>query len=90
MRTISGWTGKLGAALVLLVCGVVAWAVDDDVKRGEYLARAGDCISCHTDATGTPYAGGLPVHTPFGTTKHLFAQFNDIEKRGWLWLSATK
>lgn len=39
------------------------------IKRGEYLAKMGDCISCHTDVKGdTPaYAGGLPIATPFGT-----------------------
>lgn len=37
------------------------------VARGEYLARAGDCISCHTRPNGAPFAGGLPMKTPFGT-----------------------
>lgn len=39
------------------------------IKRGEYLAKAGDCIACHTNTTahGVPYAGGLPMETPFGT-----------------------
>ena len=39
------------------------------VQRGEYLAKMGDCIACHTDLkSGTPaYAGGLPIATPFGT-----------------------
>jgi mono/diheme cytochrome c family protein len=37
------------------------------VTRGEYLARAGNCIACHTARGGTPYAGGLAVITPFGT-----------------------
>lgn len=39
------------------------------IERGEYLARAGDCIACHTDVKGgTPaFAGGLPINTPFGT-----------------------
>jgi mono/diheme cytochrome c family protein len=37
------------------------------VVRGEYLARAGDCISCHTRPQGAPFAGGLPMATPFGT-----------------------
>ena len=36
------------------------------VARGEYLARAGDCISCHTRAGGAPFAGGLAMNTPFG------------------------
>jgi mono/diheme cytochrome c family protein len=38
----------------------------DLVKRGEYLARAGDCISCHTRPGGEPYAGGFRMKTPFG------------------------
>ena len=39
------------------------------IKRGEYLSKLGDCISCHTNVkAGTPaYAGGLPLETPFGT-----------------------
>ena len=36
------------------------------VQRGEYLARAGDCISCHTANGGAPFAGGLRLDTPFG------------------------
>ena len=28
------------------------------VQRGEYLARAADCMVCHTAQGGTPYAGG--------------------------------
>jgi mono/diheme cytochrome c family protein len=38
----------------------------DQVRRGEYLARAADCISCHTANGGAPYAGGLRLDTPFG------------------------
>ena len=39
------------------------------IQRGEYLAKMGDCIACHTDSkAGTgAYAGGLPLNTPFGT-----------------------
>ena len=36
-------------------------------RRGEYLAVAGNCASCHTVAGGAFMAGGLPFHTPFGT-----------------------
>ncbi len=34
-----------------------------------YLARAGLCITCHTDykKNGKPLAGGRPISTPFGT-----------------------
>jgi mono/diheme cytochrome c family protein len=36
------------------------------VERGEYLARAADCMVCHTTAGGKPYAGGLAFKLPFG------------------------
>jgi mono/diheme cytochrome c family protein len=38
----------------------------DAVARGAYLARAGDCVSCHTAPGGAPYAGGYRIDTPFG------------------------
>ncbi|HEY0301783.1 MAG TPA: cytochrome c, partial [Rhizomicrobium sp.] len=37
------------------------------VAKCEYLARAGDCIACHTAREGKTFAGGLPMKTPFGT-----------------------
>jgi hypothetical protein len=37
-----------------------------DITRGEYLARIGDCISCHTARGGQPFAGGLALETGFG------------------------
>jgi mono/diheme cytochrome c family protein len=36
------------------------------IKQGEYVARTGDCIACHTDRGGKPFAGGLPLQTPIG------------------------
>jgi mono/diheme cytochrome c family protein len=36
------------------------------VARGEYLARAADCMPCHTGDKAKPYAGGLALNTPFG------------------------
>ncbi len=40
-----------------------------DAKHGEYLARAGGCVGCHTEARegATPFAGGRALKTPFGT-----------------------
>lgn len=35
--------------------------------RGAYLARAGNCMACHTERGGQPYAGGRAIATPFGT-----------------------
>ena len=40
---------------------------DNIVARGEYLARAGDCIACHTASEGNIFAGGRAMPTPFGT-----------------------
>jgi mono/diheme cytochrome c family protein len=37
------------------------------VAKGEYLARAGDCIACHTAPEGKVFAGGHAMPTPFGT-----------------------
>lgn len=36
------------------------------IQRGAQLAAVGDCIVCHTVKGGAPFAGGLPIHTPFG------------------------
>ena len=37
------------------------------IERGAYLARAGNCMACHTERGGAPYAGGRGIATPFGT-----------------------
>jgi len=39
----------------------------DIVKRGEYLAKAADCMVCHTAKDGAAFAGGLPFPAPSGT-----------------------
>nr|WP_246504886.1 c-type cytochrome [Microvirga antarctica] len=39
----------------------------DLVARGEVLAGAGYCATCHTAQGGKPYAGGYPMRTAFGT-----------------------
>jgi mono/diheme cytochrome c family protein len=47
--------------------GAPARAQGNDVlSRGEYLARAGDCVACHTAPGGVTFAGGRPMPTPFG------------------------
>ena len=37
------------------------------LAKGKYLAQAGDCTACHTSKDGAPFAGGVPLPTPFGT-----------------------
>lgn len=54
-------------ALGLAVVSLAQAADEAQVKRGEYLARAADCMACHTAEGGAPFAGGLPIHSPFGT-----------------------
>ena len=44
-----------------------ATASPELVARGAYLARAGNCLGCHTERGGADYAGGRGVPTPFGT-----------------------
>ncbi|MBC7604656.1 MAG: cytochrome c, partial [Ramlibacter sp.] len=36
------------------------------ITKGEYLARAGDCVACHTAPGGKVFAGGRSMPTPFG------------------------
>ncbi|MCF5656919.1 c-type cytochrome [Pseudomonas poae] len=36
------------------------------VSRGEYVARLGDCVACHSLAGKAPFAGGLEMATPLG------------------------
>ncbi len=62
-----------GLALLLLAHHAVAPAQTpvnhapvETLQRGEYLAHAGDCVACHTQHDGQPFAGGLPMLTPFG------------------------
>lgn len=54
------------ASLTFTVLQVQA-ATADRIERGEYLTRAADCVACHTDEGGEPFAGGSPFKTPMGT-----------------------
>lgn len=61
---------KMMIPALLLGMASFATLADDNgaeqIKRGEYLARAGDCVACHTKAGGQPFAGGLSMATPIG------------------------
>jgi mono/diheme cytochrome c family protein len=50
-----------------LVLGHAAFAQGSPTVRGEYLARAGDCVACHSVPGGRAFAGGLKMGTPLGT-----------------------
>lgn len=49
---------------VMLVAGNAS-AQDDAVSRGEYVARLGNCVACHSVHDGEPFAGGLKMAVPF-------------------------
>jgi len=36
------------------------------IARGAYLAKAADCVACHSIPNGKPFAGGLPMSMPMG------------------------
>jgi mono/diheme cytochrome c family protein len=75
---LSSWMGNMrpkaealgqGALTVILCAALVNAFAQGDVKRGEYLAKAGGCIGCHTEEKkdAVPFAGGRALKTPFGT-----------------------
>ena len=77
-RALLAAAALLGAgavALALLRPGMLpkkldalhANATTETITRGEYLARAGDCVACHTDPNGRTFAGGRAMVTPFGS-----------------------
>ena len=42
-------------------------ATPQRIAQGRYLAAAADCAACHTAEDGAPFAGGVPLASPFGT-----------------------
>lgn len=60
--------GLLFASLLAWPCAN-AFGQAGDAKRGEYIAKAGGCLGCHTEEKqgAQPYAGGRALKTPYGT-----------------------
>ena len=67
---------RLALAGLTLLCTVQAQASEPTapatpekslIERGQYVARLGDCIACHTAKGGAVMAGGLELKTPMGT-----------------------
>ena len=46
--------------------GPTAGQTAPPMSKGEYLARAGDCIACHSIPGGKAFTGGLKMGTPLG------------------------
>jgi mono/diheme cytochrome c family protein len=55
---------------LLLLLAVSTSRADENASpsanQGEYLARAGDCVACHSAPGGKAFAGGLKMGTPLG------------------------
>ena len=55
---------------LLLLLAVTTSRAEESVSppgsRGEYLARAGDCVACHSVPGGKAFAGGLKMGSPLG------------------------
>jgi mono/diheme cytochrome c family protein len=77
----TAWLALLAALLSAALAIAVAWpraehipaasaaawaATPENIARGAYLARAGDCMGCHTARGGAAWAGGRALDTPFG------------------------
>lgn len=55
------------STLLAVLCSSFLWANDTaNMSEGEYLARAGDCMACHTNDENKPYAGGHGLVSPIG------------------------
>ena len=70
------WLLMMALAVAVLCAGLTVWWTrpvvvaasqnQGDATRGAYLARAGNCMACHTARGGEAYAGGRGIETPFG------------------------
>src|SRR5215469_15713803 len=64
---------RTAASLLCLAFGLFALAQGARAQdaatlaKGQYLARAGDCIACHSNPGDKPFGGARPMDTPFGT-----------------------
>ena len=89
-------TAFLFCALAASGLGHAEAADTSQIARGEYLARLGDCVACHTTENGKPLAGGRDLATPFGKLystnitpdretgigNYTFAQFDRAMRKG--------
>lgn len=85
-----------GAAVFAFTAGPALAGDASMIERGRYLARAGDCVACHTAEKGTSMAGGRALETPFGKLystnitpdrdtgigKYSFEQFDRAMRKG--------
>lgn len=61
---------KIPTGLIVLVVAVAitgtASAAETPTDHGEYVARAANCMACHSIPNAPPFSGGLKMATPLG------------------------
>src|SRR6202171_3981750 len=68
-RDVTSVSRAVFCGLILLYSGGASRAaesVSPPNNGGEYLARAADCVACHSTPGGKAFAGGLKMGTPLG------------------------
>lgn len=71
LLTVSAWVawdnwGRFAFHPIPTASVVETLSTPQALARGEYLARIGGCVTCHTAKSGEPLAGGRRIDTPFG------------------------
>ncbi|MFI8418296.1 c-type cytochrome [Serratia sp. NPDC078593] len=73
-----GWLVGTGAVLLLAAWGATLVLPlpakkeshvtfnQQNIERGAYLARVGDCVACHSKTGAPEFAGGAPILSPIG------------------------
>jgi mono/diheme cytochrome c family protein len=60
------WFGTRVPATAFDAAGSAGGVDPTLIQRGEYVARASDCVACHSLPDGPAFAGGLKMATPLG------------------------
>lgn len=64
---LAGVAGALPAQAEISIGGLDPEAGEEArIAYGEYVLRAGGCVTCHTAEDGEFLAGGRPIESPFG------------------------
>ena len=67
LALLVAWLNVRGEAPVEVGPRTAVAATPAQIERGAYLARAGNCMGCHSTAGSAEFAGGRGIDTPFGT-----------------------
>nr|WP_069264087.1 cytochrome c [Paraburkholderia nodosa] len=70
MNILKTFTAALVATAAAMSASAFAQQPSPDaalIRHGEYLARAGDCMACHSAAGRKPFSGGLAIESNLGT-----------------------